>query len=904
MIMPPAFNRSCRPTLRLLRLAAVLAAGCAPAVAAWQAIAENPFVDAATGTHLGVQTGPATSQAADAALRSGFPAIAARLAAQALASMPADDALRPAVQRTLLSALLASDQRAAARQALADIAEPRPAAVQLRAVLLDFLDNRDTWQNRVDSVVSAALDPDDYAWWAFLRSIKAQSDGDLDAAGHFLSQAELAVSQPMTRAYFSLFRWRQELARGGPPESLIGSLRQTAMNLAGESGAIEANRLLAIALAQAGRRDEAVAVLERQLPAIALSAVEPRAQYQLLIGFCAGAGSERGRQSLVSLLGDGAASRSTMEMGLLLLLQQAGVGESFHDFVTRLDGWLDAPRPHPLRDQLLAARAFLSADRGNLTQAEADARQIVINFPNSALSADALRLLIWLSLQRTPARYRTAADYLQQLRQRLSTEAERARMAALMGDCFFLNGDYPSAAAAYSDALRDAQGSEAARLVFQLVLAEIRAQRVDVAISYLDSLALDHEFAPAVLWEIEWNLVDVLKSTGRLADAQQRVTRLVTAPLDAEPGAPPLATGRDSPLFARMQWLDARLTLDAGDPQRALAKARALLQRLDAPAATTPAPVDPAPSRAEFEAVIGQALLLAGECHLDLGNPSDALERFSQLRERFPESGPAIQSYLVESRLSVREDALVSAQQTLLGIADKFPASRYAPLALWEAALNAEQRGLNPHLQEAIAILERLTRAYPQHELAFHARLKQGDLSRRLNDFSSALILYERLIQQFPQHPARHRAEMSRGDCLLAMGSTDRNRLEDAALLFERLALQTALPAEVRLESGVKWASALKLRDQALAAEDALWLIAQAFIPDQPGAPALGPRGRYWLSRALLELANLRETRGDSQTARRHYLTIVRTALPGASFARSRAEALAGSPASTSAPTP
>ena len=48
----------------------------------------------------------------------------------------------------------------------------------------------------------------------------------------------------------------------------------------------------------------------------------------------------------------------------------------------------------------------------------------------------------------------------------------------------------------------------------------------------------------------------------------------------------------------------------------------------------------------------------------------------------------------------------------------------------------------------SINIIVRLVGNYPQSELVFAARLKQGELARKLNDFSGAQLVYEELINK------------------------------------------------------------------------------------------------------------------------------------------------------------
>ena len=58
----------------------------------------------------------------------------------------------------------------------------------------------------------------------------------------------------------------------------------------------------------------------------------------------------------------------------------------------------------------------------------------------------------------------------------------------------------------------------------------------------------------------------------------------------------------------------------------------------------------------------------------------------------------------------------------------------------------------------------------------------------------------------------------------------------------------------------------------------------------RPGGPqGLGPKGRWWVARTLLDVgSNLYEQQGRVEEAKRAWLLVVDSGLPGAEFARER----------------
>lgn len=722
----------------------------------------------------------------------------------------------------------------------------------------------------------AVFDPEELreGWIPILRALVAAAQGDPSLANRFFTKALEAASSPALRSYFELLRMRVELTRTEEAsEDTISALRDTYRSMKGERAGFEAARLLAIALYRNGQQDAAIQVLVDNLSAAGLREFGLRGDFLFLLGRYAGPESNRGRLALRELVSDGRDVRQ-QRLALTMLVRSLPEAEK-NGFLAILEDWLSQSPPHPLQDQMLAYDAYLRLRSGRPSAAAESARLLLERFPESSMAKEALRLLAFISYQEQPPRYRTAADYLGRLQERLEEPIERQRTGALIGDCFFLNGDYASAAEAYAAVYPAAPPELAESLFFQRIVTHLRARKLEEAASLMDRLRSDPRLRGEVVWKAEWNLLETL----RRENAEAAFSRLEE-----------LLRGKENPfaeispeLRLRLRWLRARLFLGESDPQLALEQIRELEDDL------TKSPFTELDGELLL-AVRRYLLLMRGEAHFRAENPAEGRRSFTELRTEFPGSGPAVLSYLVESRSASNEDNLVNAQQSLIDLVDRFPESRYAPIALWEAALKAEQRGLATSLQEAVNLLERLVTTYPEHELVFLARLKQGDLARRLNDFPTALILYENLLQEFSDHPDRYRAELSLGDCLLALGGEDPARYDEAALLYERNTLLPTVPLPARIEAGYKWARSLRQQGDRKEAKAVLFLLLERFVENAPSRDTLllAENGRYWMARALLDLAGALSEGDRPGKATAIYEKVIALKLPGSALARAR----------------
>lgn len=815
----------------------------------------------------------------ESALQSGFLSVADTLSAKVLQREGIPQSTRERLLNKRLQVFLVQGNMDEARLIINELrtsgSEP---SLLLDAYFHFFAGDTDELSNRMTAIRSSSLAREELAWFRLLEALILTRNGEPESANEAFQLASIEAPSSLLKDQFELIRFREELALGQFDEITISSLRESVRSMRGERGGFEAARLLAIALTKAGQSAEAISVLNEHLGLPGLREYDLRSDFLLLIGTIAGPDSSRGRLALQDIISS-QGSTNLQSIALTLLAQSVESTGERESFLESLNGWLDNPELVSLADRFLAYKAYLGAESGDFRMAGDSAQELLDRFPSSSFAPNALRMLAYTSWSQTPPRYRTAADFLNQLRQKFPESENSLEAGVLIADCYFLNEDYANASDMYGTMLKDCPPDWASDIFYQRVLAEIGAGRTDSAITMLDQIRADSRISDESVWRAEWNLLDFLRRQERIEEAYQRIQSLLSAESAGDPDISPK-------LALRFRWLQARLTLEAGPPAEAII----LVEGLMADLAGDDFGADPE-SLAEVD---GHLLLLRGEAEIASGMRDEGVSTFQLLRERYPDSGAAILSFLVESRTEAAAENLVSAQQSLIALVDRFPASEYAPVALWEAALNAEQRGLNIHLQESINILERLVSDYPSHELVYYARLKQGDLARRLNDFPTALLLYERLLAQFSTHPERYRAELSRADCLSALGSEDPDRFDQAAVIYERNCLLPTAPLSIRLEAGFKWAHALRQQDDQSGSEAVYWLLYDRFIKDEDLNRRIihQAAGRYWMARVLLELGSIQLDQGEAASARQVYQTILQMNLPGAALAQARLDSL------------
>lgn len=811
-----------------------------------------------------------TLLAAQRAQELGFASAAVTLYRELLTQPEVD---RAGLTLALVTALIDDGRFGIAQDALDGFVGLKGSEWKLRAGLL-AAQRRDfaAAESAIAGIKSEDLPEADRGWWLFLQGVLADAAGDPGKARGFYEQAESSAVSAMAKARFMLAREQARLRMGAVDETLVEEARKNMERLQGRKTGYSFARTYAAMLDALGRKTEAIGVLQRQLLTLPAGEQAERDDFQMLLGLIAGAQAGPGRAALQNLLAGGA--DPVKQRAALRVLAAGSTEEPLRSqFRRELDELIRNAPSHPALDDLLLVRAQLALAAKDYARAETDARTLLEKFPGSPGKAEAYGVLTASAWEQL--RYRAAADFATKARDELSGTADanlRGELGVLVAEAWFRARDYSNAADAYSAVLRDSPpGVSAGDLMFQRILSDIEGGQLDTALQQMSVLSADPRFDPINRWQAEWNLARALQRANRVEDAFARVNAL----LDAS------ANGGELPgeLRARMRWLQARLSLLAGQAEETLRLVDALKDALP----------EGMEQRLRLD-VQSSVELLKAEALFKLGRAEQAVELMQKLRSDYARSDAAIYSIIIEAGYYAEQDQTAEAQRLYTELADKFPDNQtYAPYALYQAALQAERRGQDSNLEEANKLIERIARDYPASPMVFYARLKQGDLLRKLNQFPQAQQAYENLVNNFQNHRDVILAQLALAECHNAQSVSDPNHAERAIVLFEQLRDRVDAPVDVRVEAGFNLGYLMMRRNQPARAEAVWWRdVVVAFLLDARLADSLGSKGRYWMTRTLLEVGALYEQQANCDRARDAWNLIIETGLPGAALARDR----------------
>lgn len=738
---------------------------------------------------------------------------------------------------------------------------------QLLLAITSLPSNPTLSKNLIDEIHLKDLPPPYQPWLLITKALIAQNNQNFkEAKNAFVEARSLATSENL-KSHIDLLLFRLELSQNKAFEALEKTL---AKKVEKNKDTPQASILkqYAIVLNDLDKKSEAINILESSVDFLSPKEKNETDSILLLIALIAEPTSEKGQFYLEKII-ERKQNLDLAKIALSLLTQQTNPSNAQHylDWITKL---IESPQKHPLIDTLLIHRAQLYLYLKQHELAQLDASLLLDEYPGSTHYPKAMKILAYTAWSSSPPHYRTAASILSKLAEITTDASELAQLNTFIADAYFLNHDYTNAAKLYTSLLESTTNKlPKGPLLYQLILSTINQNSLNTAEKILDKFHNNPSIDPSNLWRAEWNLINAMKNKGHTKLAFARIQKLLQ-------NTSPLSLSDD--LKLRLLWLKAELSLESKNPEETPEIIDSLLSLLES------SNIEPE----QKTLITSHALLLEAQALLELQQEQEALNIIQELRNSYPDTKPAILSYIIEARYYTSINNPTKAQQQLINLSDNYPDSEYATISLYEAAINAESRGLKNTYQEALAILERLHDAYPNNPLAYHARFKQSDILRKLGDFSDAQLLYENLIKQYPDNPEKPRTQLALLDCLLAQSLNNPGQLTEIATQYTHLLDLSQLPTNLRAEAGFKAGFSLTKAGQTNLAKETFWLTINKLLIDPALNKQLNDQGKYWIARSIFELANLLEKTSTTQEANEVYQLISLYNLPGLTLAQSK----------------
>jgi tetratricopeptide (TPR) repeat protein len=229
--------------------------------------------------------------------------------------------------------------------------------------------------------------------------------------------------------------------------------------------------------------------------------------------------------------------------------------------------------------------------------------------------------------------------------------------------------------------------------------------------------------------------------------------------------------------------------------------------------------------------------------------------------------------------------AAEAAQQFLL-LADRYTADALADDALlWAGRALVRQK----EYLKAVECFTRLAKAYPESPKLAEARFFQGEALSELGEFPSAILLFEELIAKFPDHYLVAAAWMRKGDCQFTLGADDSKRFEEAMESYQAVLKRADAPFESRLQAEYKIGRCLDMLKRFPEALERYH--ARVIVPYLEGQLSEGHAGAaVWFTKAAFAAADILEADKRWREAVRMLERVIEAGVPSAGDARARIE--------------
>ncbi len=315
-------------------------------------------------------------------------------------------------------------------------------SVDLRKALIALSrKNASSASRYLESVQSSDLEGGELAWLALIHGWLDLTSGDYGGSEIEFEEAGNVAQRTAPSLYrqigFLTFRFQLEFASD---QLSLEDLEVAYERSRGSETGFRYAQLLAVALKDANRVDEAIQVLSTALAEIPETYSEIKDGIQLLQVLIAELGSSLGQNAAKSLAIEG----SDLKLQRIALQHLVSEGLNGPDEIKQimretLNEIIATVQGHPMTAEALYYRSIDAFQNEDHASVEDDGKSLVDLYPDSEYNQGMLTLLASSAWQRN--RFRTAASFLTQLKSRFADKLDVDRLNILIADCYFRAGD-------------------------------------------------------------------------------------------------------------------------------------------------------------------------------------------------------------------------------------------------------------------------------------------------------------------------------------------------------------------------------------------------------------------------------------------------------------------------------
>ena len=809
----------------------------------------------------------------DAALRMGIPRLAENYYDEIL-----QEQLSPLLTQKFflkkITTQIAQNKIKQASSSLLSIPEPQdPVAILLGKIIQFLKDPNQALEYPVD-IESINILPEKWKYWGYLYQyfvLIQQGKYELaqereDNLKNYTGPIDIDGIEPI---------FRQNRLLYGSPDPGQGEILKTLIKeFSGTDSGYEYVRYFAIYQFRIGNRKEARQTLfdfllsEEDIPQ------KVKDQFYYTIAVMAESGNKDRTDSWSFIIRDGKSAKPLLYC--LSQIRNSVLSNDQTDLLlksikTRLDKNV---RIIP-KSQWIRTKASLHWKNKDWDALAKDAEELLESNENERIKREAYYWQAYLSLKRSPKQYGNATIAFANLLEKLPEGDERQQIRLQLADCFFQNKNYQDAAKMYKESQDFSPEEILPRIIYHQIFCEIKSKNFEWVDENLYSQLLLGLIENSSIWELElefWkalNIHNVDKLSKRI-DKVWGEFKKKSALIDNNIKAKIYLYFSN---FLKNNKNDYRVSLE-------------LINKLIVELKKTPN------FKLENFQSGSDILLLKGELELMTSPLESSLSTLKEVRALFPKSDQAILSYILESRFWSDQGRSVDAQNILNKLVENFPNSNFAPIALYEAALQSSTRGSLEKEKDAIQLSEKIVAEYPKHPLHSYALLQQAELLWRNGNLDYAKNKYRKILDDYPDHLEKTAIRLAIAKILMAQKSENQNNLNQAMTIFESISKENDLTPALEIEIKISWALAHRNLGQL---KDAEKLYLEPLVEYLLNAEKMESNDiLWWLGKLVVSFGELYKEMGKDGDAIKVYQLVEKYDLPQKLLAKTMLNTLSG----------
>ena len=680
--------------------------------------------------------------------------------------------------------------------------------------------------------------------------------GDAPAAFATYAEVDRRSTNPVTRAE-NLLEWAHALDAAGRVGDALGVLvRQMELHVTGpvtDSGRLAYGRLLA------RQQRTADAEFTRRTRAQNISAAEvDRVQAWSEVSQLAFDGGHTNDAIVAARLADELATRvesrklAGFRLADLLFSQPSTLDEGVIRMKAYVRAFPDGPSASAAQFRL--AEALLRQDR--CEAAAAEYRVFLETFGGDRSREAAAMEGLGVALFRL-GRYSEAANTLLKAGERTSNDLSRASCFFQAGDALLAAGQFRQAADTYRRVYTDyPYAAQATRATFQAADCLERAGDADGAQSTFALAALRSDRSDLAVQAL-LRLAALQASRAQVDQAIDTYTRVL--------GATTNAAARGEALMGRGRTHYRAYHFDAA--------------ALDFKAVSEALPTQR--DEAEF---------LRTMCLYGQGRDEEARATAVAYLGAFTNSPQLSEMVLWLAKFDYNRNRLDEAGRRLLQYADNWPRGAWADAAVLWAGRVAFRR---TDYTNAVNLMSRLQREYPQSPRFAESRFVQGDALFQLARYDEAALVFDEIIGRYADSDWVTPAWARKADSLFALGSNRPSRYTEALKAYREVLARRDATSEMTLQAEFKIGRCLQKKQQIDAAIDQYYShVVLRYLDDRQKGVSYSEAASAWFVQAAFQAAELLEQKKDFDQAERILNRVIQSNAPGHEEALQRIQRL------------